>query len=96
MITIDLGGRLGNQLFQYTVARLLAEQIKFHLATEYNWNDTITATPVRKGKQYPDHKIVIQETVDTPKEVKAETKAVHIPMPALGPSLGVAPSGTCT
>ena len=26
--------------------------------------------------------------------VKLETKAVHIAMPALGPSLGVAPSGT--
>jgi predicted ATP-dependent protease len=26
--------------------------------------------------------------------VKAEITAVHMPMPALGPSLGVAPSGT--
>ena len=26
--------------------------------------------------------------------VSAETSAVHIPTPALGPSLGVAPSGT--
>ena len=26
--------------------------------------------------------------------VSADTSAVHIPMPALGPSLGVAPSGT--
>src|SRR5690348_8630870 len=28
--------------------------------------------------------------------VNADTSAVHIAMPALGPSLGVAPSGTCT
>ena len=28
--------------------------------------------------------------------VKLDTNAVHIPIPALGPSLGVAPSGTCT
>ncbi len=27
--------------------------------------------------------------------VSAETSAVHMPMPALGPSFGVAPSGMC-
>ena len=31
---------------------------------------------------------------DTDISVNADTKAVHIPIPALGPSFGVAPSGT--
>jgi hypothetical protein len=41
----------------------------------------------------------VMATVErTGMRVSAETRAVHMPMPALGPSLGVAPSGTwmCT
>ena len=37
---------------------------------------------------------VIATSAFTGLPVKLETNAVHIPTPALGPSLGVAPSGT--
>ncbi|MOA03686.1 hypothetical protein D3C78_1232060 [compost metagenome] len=37
---------------------------------------------------------VMATSARTGMPVTAETSAVHMPMPALGPSLGVAPSGT--
>lgn len=66
MITYSNGGRLGNQLFQYVIARLLAERLGYKLATNYNWNDTLTVTPAKTGIAYPNDTVVIKETNETP------------------------------
>lgn len=62
MITFSSGGRLGNQLFQYVFARLLADHIGYRLDTTYAWNDTITATPHRRGAEYNCDMSTILET----------------------------------
>lgn len=64
MITFDYGGRLGNRLFQYVIARLLAEQLGFHLEGEYKYNDTLTATEAKPGKRYKNHKVIVKDSAE--------------------------------
>lgn len=80
MVTFDAGGRLGNRLYQYTIARLFAEKNGLWLATPYEWNDTITASSYQHGKQYENDKIIIKETIDTPNilEMKIEKRHYHL------------------
>ena len=66
MITYSAGGRLGNQLFQYVSARLVAEKNNLQLMTEYKWNDTITVTKPKDGEAYRDGPITIVENENTP------------------------------
>jgi hypothetical protein len=77
MVTFDTGGRFGNQLFQYTVARLLDEKIGFELGQQYDWNDTITATPLKPGARYTNDRIVIKENVDTENILEMEYGKRH-------------------
>ena len=80
MVTFDSGGRFGNQLFQYTIARLLAEKIGFELGQQGEWNDTITATPPKPGKRYTNDTVTIVERFDTGNilERKYEKKHYHL------------------
>ena len=80
MITYNTAGRIGNQLFQYTIARLLAEKIGFELGHQYDWNDTITATPLKPGKRYSNDPITIVEKIDTGNilERKYEKRHYHL------------------
>jgi len=62
MITFSNGGRLGNQLFQYVMARLLADKLGYFLGTAYNGSDTITPTLESSGLIYENDTLAINET----------------------------------
>ena len=62
MITYNSGGRLGNRLFQYTVARLLAENLGYALSPQYSYNATLTPTHLVPGEVYENDEVFIRET----------------------------------
>jgi hypothetical protein len=77
MITFSNGGRLGNQLFQYVSARLLAEKIGFYLGTAYNGSDTLTTTIHKSGKCFENNPIAITETKDIDNIFDRDYEARH-------------------
>jgi len=65
MITFDAGGRLGNKLCQYVVARLLAARLGYHLESPYPNIKTITATPPPPGERVTNDRMHIVEMLNT-------------------------------
>ncbi len=62
MITFSNGGRLGNQLFQYVSARLLAELNGLRLNADYNGSDTLTPTIPDHGDLCENNSVAIEES----------------------------------
>jgi hypothetical protein len=50
-VSVDFSGRRGNNLFQYSYARLLAELNGLHFQTEWPYDDFVKATVPKAGKQ---------------------------------------------
>jgi len=67
MITFESGGGLGNQIFQYVVARLLAERLGYKLGTEcpMKVRDVLNPTSPEPGACYTNDLMHIVEDVNT-------------------------------
>jgi hypothetical protein len=65
MVTFDPGGGLGNRIFQYVVARLLAEKLGFSLNTGIDLNGVLTPTPTLPGEVYNNGRMHIVENEKT-------------------------------
>ena len=65
MITFSAGGRLGNQMFQYSFARIMAEWLGFKLSTDFCFSDTVTTTPHLDGECYTNNTEKIVENINT-------------------------------
>jgi len=61
MITVDYGGRTGNNMFQYAFARIIAERNELALKTEWPYSRFIEATPCTSGEEYQGIPIFIRD-----------------------------------
>jgi len=79
-LSYDSGGQLGNRLFQYVLARLLANRIGFRLYPQYEYNDTITATQINEGEPHSIERVTIIESLETGNMLanKYEQKNLHL------------------
>ncbi len=64
MVTFDTGGGLGNRLFHYVFARMLAENMGMKLLTPCPEDNVLTATKHADGKICTADKFIINETID--------------------------------
>lgn len=78
MITFEIGGGLGNRLFQYVFARLLAEKLGFSLETRCSFEGVITPTEPKQGKIFTNNKQHIVETNKTEDLFEKKWQNCHI------------------
>lgn len=78
MITFDSGGGLGNRIFQYVAARLLAEKLGFNLESPCTVANVLTPTIPAPGERHSDHRTDIIETLDTEDILKTDYGNRHI------------------
>lgn len=78
MITFEVGGGLGNRLFQYVLARLLAEKLGYDLITKFPVSHILTPTEPKKGKRYYENKLHIIETLETENLLERKFGERHI------------------
>lgn len=62
-VKVNYKGRIGNCLFQYVYARLLAERNGFNLSTPFPYQKLLQTTPPKQGKIYSSPKISLEEPV---------------------------------
>jgi hypothetical protein len=78
MITFDSGGGLGNRIFQYVSARLLAEKLGYSLNTDCPVRNVLTPTDTMPGKVYKNDMLHTIETLDTGNIFKKEWGKRHL------------------
>ncbi len=72
------------------------EDEKLNIAKRHLLPKQIERNALKKTELHIDDSAILGTSARTGLPVSAETSAVHIAVPALGPSFGVAPSGTWT
>lgn len=61
MVTCEFGGGLGNRIFQYVAARLLAENIGYSFESDCPLDGVLTPTPHKNGEKYFQNKLHVIE-----------------------------------
>lgn len=78
-------GQIGNCLFQYVYARMLAEQNSFHLQSSFPYQKFLSTTPHQPGDRYAQPRHLLQEPIfsdPTSKIVSRPTAQVAAEMTA--------------
>lgn len=91
MITFEIGGGLGNRLFQYVFARLLAEKLGFSLETRCSFEGVITPTEPKQGKIFTNNKQHIVETNKTEDLFEKNGKTVILICKGFGRNKSIIP-----
>jgi hypothetical protein len=68
-VTTSFMGRLGNNLFQYTIARLYAERNGLHFATNWNNEEHFKVTKPATGVILHDDELVISDLKPVPNNI---------------------------
>lgn len=78
MVTCEFGGGLGNRIFQYVSARLLAEILGYSFESGCPLDNVLTPTIPATGKKYTQNKIHIIENNDNSNVFIAKWQKQHI------------------
>lgn len=65
MVTFASGGGLGNKIFQYVSARLLAEKLGYELMSECQFTHVLTPTTKNPGAVYNNDQLIEVESINT-------------------------------
>lgn len=78
MITFDHGGGLGNRIFQYVSARLLAEKLGYSLESPCPVKNVLDPSPTKSGCVYRNDRIHVVENTENGNILEAEWGKRHI------------------
>jgi hypothetical protein len=78
MITCDFRGGLGNRIFQYVSARLLAERLNYSYESGCPLDGVLTPMPLHPGSKYIKNKIQVDESLSTENIFKMKWGKQHI------------------
>jgi hypothetical protein len=77
MVTVDYFGRLGNNMFQYALGRIIAMQSGLRLDTEWNRSDFLESTGNPSGDEVRGGMIVVTDN-PLPRTLKFGKEHVHL------------------